>query len=76
MNGEIADALVGIDALDQRLLDPALLDLDGTDNKARLGANAILGVSLAVGQGRGRRARAARSTATSAGRTPTCCRCR
>ena len=38
----------GYDALDQRLLDQALLDLDGTDNKARLGANAILGVSLAV----------------------------
>ena len=40
-------------------VDRLLLDLDGTDNKGRLGANAILGVSLAVGQGRGRRARAA-----------------
>ena len=41
-------ALDGFDALDQRGLDQALIDLDGTDNKARLGANAILGVSLAV----------------------------
>ena len=48
VNGEIADALVGLDALDQRAVDQALIDLDGTDNKARLGANAILGVSLAV----------------------------
>ena len=48
VNGEIADALRGFDALDQRLVDLALLDLDGTDNKARLGANALLGVSLAV----------------------------
>jgi enolase len=45
---EIARALVGFDAGDQREVDTQLLDLDGTDNKARLGANAILGVSLAV----------------------------
>ena len=48
VNGEIADALLGFDAVDQRDLDRILLDLDGTDNKGRLGANAILGVSLAV----------------------------
>jgi enolase len=48
VDGEIADALVGIDAVDQRDVDRMLLDLDGTDNKGRLGANAILGVSLAV----------------------------
>ena len=48
VNGEIADELRGREALDQRLVDRALLDLDGTDNKARLGANAILGTSLAV----------------------------
>jgi enolase len=48
VNGEIADALVDADALDQRLVDQLLADLDGTDNKARLGANAILGASLAV----------------------------
>jgi enolase len=48
VNGEIADELRGRDALEQRLIDLALCDLDGTDNKARLGANAILGTSLAV----------------------------
>ncbi len=48
VNGEIADALLGLDATDQRDIDRLLLDLDGTPNKARLGANAILGVSLAV----------------------------
>jgi enolase len=45
---EIAPAIQGRDALDQRALDAALCDLDGTDNKSRLGANATLGVSLAV----------------------------
>ena len=48
VNGEIAAALRGIEALDQRLIDVELVNLDGTDNKARLGANAILGTSLAV----------------------------
>ena len=48
VNTEIAQSLNGVDALDQRLVDMSLIDLDGTDNKARLGANAILGVSLAV----------------------------
>ena len=48
VNGEIAAALEGLDALDQRGLDLALIDLDGTSSKERLGANAILGVSLAV----------------------------
>jgi enolase len=48
VNGEIFDALSGFDAQDQRRLDAAMIELDGTDNKARLGANAILGVSLAA----------------------------
>ena len=48
VNGELADALVGLEAVDQRSVDRTMLDLDGTDNKGRLGANAILGVSLAV----------------------------
>jgi len=48
VDGEIADELRGMDGLDQRLVDRALIDLDGTDNKARLGANAIVGTSLAV----------------------------
>ncbi|MDQ4019973.1 MAG: phosphopyruvate hydratase, partial [Actinomycetota bacterium] len=46
--GEIADTLRGLDAADQRAVDRALVELDGTPNKARLGANAILGASLAV----------------------------
>ncbi|MGF1562015.1 MAG: phosphopyruvate hydratase [Geminicoccaceae bacterium] len=48
VNGEIADALLGRDATDQIGIDTAMLELDGTDNKGRLGANAILGVSLAT----------------------------
>ena len=48
VRGEISAALEGEEALDQRSIDFALIDLDGTPNKARLGANAILGVSLAV----------------------------
>jgi enolase len=47
-NGEIARAVTGMDASDQRGLDEALVELDGTPSKSRLGANAILGVSLAV----------------------------
>jgi len=57
VNGEIANAVQGRNAVDQAGLDRALIELDGTDNKARLGANAILGVSLAV----------ARAQATDAG---------
>ncbi|ALJ13285.1 phosphopyruvate hydratase [Sphingopyxis macrogoltabida] len=48
VNGEIAEALIGLDAEDQREIDMAMIDLDGTANKSRLGANAILGVSLAA----------------------------
>ncbi len=48
VNGEIAEALVGMDAEDQRDLDLNMIELDGTENKSRLGANAILGVSLAA----------------------------
>ena len=48
VNGEIFDALSGADAEDQRRLDRILIELDGTTNKARLGANALLGVSLAA----------------------------
>jgi enolase len=56
VNGEIFDALCGFEAEEQRHIDTTLIDLDGTPNKSRLGANAILGVSLAV-------AKAAASTA-------------
>ena len=48
VNGEIADLLVGVEADDQLALDEKMIELDGTPNKARLGANAILGVSLSV----------------------------
>ena len=48
VNGDIAEALIGMEAEDQRELDMAMIDLDGTPNKGRLGANAILGVSLAA----------------------------
>ena len=48
VNGEIADAIRGLDVAEQEALDRALIELDGTPNKGRLGANAILGVSLAT----------------------------
>src|SRR5437667_2917521 len=48
VNGEIAEALANFDAADQRALDQRMIELDGTQNKARLGANAILAVSMAV----------------------------
>jgi len=48
VNGEIADALIGLDAVHQREIDKVMLELDGTENKKRLGANALLGASMAV----------------------------
>ncbi|MCD6430321.1 MAG: phosphopyruvate hydratase [Deltaproteobacteria bacterium] len=48
VNGEIADRIIGFDATRQRELDQALIEMDGTENKSRLGANAMLGVSLAT----------------------------
>ena len=48
VNGELAAAVRGLEASDQRMVDRALMDADGTDDKGRLGANAILGISLAV----------------------------
>src|SRR5205823_3435320 len=48
VNGEIAEALANFDAADQRALDQRMIELDGTQNKARLGANAILAVSMAA----------------------------
>ena len=48
VNGELAQALLGMEAEDQGEIDAAMIELDGTENKGRLGANAILGVSLAV----------------------------
>ncbi|MEZ1338626.1 phosphopyruvate hydratase, partial [Enterobacter hormaechei] len=48
INGPIRDLLLGKDAADQKALDHAMIELDGTENKAKLGANAILAVSLAA----------------------------
>jgi enolase len=48
VNGPLADALAGAEAIDQREIDATMIDVDGSDNKGRLGANAILGASLAV----------------------------
>jgi enolase len=48
VNGELCEALLGRDAIEQALLDQTMIELDGTDNKGRLGANAVLGVSLAT----------------------------
>ena len=48
VNGEIAEEIIGMNALDQQAINKAMIDLDGTPNKTKLGANAILGVSLAV----------------------------
>ncbi len=51
VNGEIADALIGLDAVDQRTIDRTLIELDATMNKSRLGANAVLAASLATAHG-------------------------
>ena len=48
VNGEIANEIVGLDATEQRLIDELMIEVDGTENKSRLGANALLGVSMAV----------------------------
>src|SRR5262245_54701778 len=48
VNTEVSEAIVGLDASEQSFIDKTLIELDGTDNKSRLGANAILAVSMAV----------------------------
>jgi enolase len=53
INTEICEAIIGLDAVEQAFIDQTLIDLDGTDNKSRLGANAILAVSLAVAKAAG-----------------------
>ena len=74
VNDEIADELIGMDALDQIAVDQRMIELDGTPNKKNLGANAILGVSLATAHAAAALLRAAAVSATSAARTPGCCR--
>ena len=76
VSNEIFPEVQGLDALDQIGLDRAMIELDGTPNKGRLGANAILARFAGGGQGRGRSRASCRSTAISAGRMPTFCRCR
>ena len=75
INGEIFDAIGGMEAEAQVKIDEALIVLDGTPNKSRLGANAILGVSLAVAKAAAA-ANHSRCSATSAAPRPGCYRCR
>ena len=73
---EIQPTLLGYDADDQRLIDQAMIDLDRTPDKSRLGANAIVARQHGRREGRRRVGRACRCSATSADPTRTCCRCR
>ena len=75
VNGEIAEALLGLNVLDQTYIDNLLIELDGTPNKTRLGANAILGASLACAKA-GALATGNSCTTTSAASTPRPCPCR
>jgi hypothetical protein len=75
VNSKIAPELIGLDPRDQEAIDQLMIELDGTPNKAKLGANAILGVSHGGRQGR-RRAVGCRCTATSAAPAPRRCPCR
>ena len=75
VNETIADELAGLEADDQRIVDTLMLELDGTDNKKNLGANAILACPWLWPRLRLTRRRC-RCTATSAARTRTSCRCR
>ncbi|KAF1854247.1 hypothetical protein Lal_00014277 [Lupinus albus] len=73
INTEISEAIMGLDASEQAFLDKTLLELDGTDNKSRLGANAMLAVSMAVAKAAPKR-QACRCTAISAVRAQCSCR--
>ena len=70
------DALCGLDAEDQIKIDRAMIALDGTPNKARLGANAILGVSLAVAKAAAQRGEPAALPLCRRRQGAMCCRCR
>ena len=72
---EIQPELLGFDADDQRMVDQEMIDLDRTPDKSRLGANAIVGVSLAVARAAAE-SPACRCSAIWAAPTRTCCRCR
>ena len=76
VNGEIFDALSGLEAEDQRRLDRIMIELDGTANKSRLGANAILGVSLAAAKAAAAAADLPLYKYVGGVSAPHCCRCR
>ena len=77
VNGELRERAARPRSRDQAGLDRAMIELDGTDNKARLGANALLAVSLAAAHAAAARARPSRCSATSAAqRARRSCRCR
>ena len=76
VNGEIATAVRGQDAAQQAALDRMLITLDGTPNKSRLGANAILAVSLAAAHASAAEERQPLWRYLGAARAPTSCRCR
>src|SRR3989442_3518798 len=61
INTEISEAIMGLDAQEQSFIDKTLIELDGTDNKSRLGANAILAVSMAASQAAAQESRVPRS---------------
>ncbi len=75
VNDEITDAILGMDAEDQADLDRTMIELDGTENKGRLGANAILGVSLAAAKAAAE-ARGLPLYKYVGGVSAICCRCR
>jgi enolase len=75
VNSEIFEALSGLDAREQLAIDAQMIELDGTPNKSRLGANAILGVSLAVAKAAALES-SRRSIVMSAAARPASCRCR
>jgi enolase len=76
VEGEIFDAIGGMEATEQVKIDETMIELDGTPNKSRLGANALLAVSLGGGEGGGGGSRTCRSTAMSAASSRDASRCR
>ena len=76
VNDEIRDCLIGLEGSDQLDLDRSLIELDGSPNKSRLGANAVLAVSLAAAKAQPPQRRPCRCTATSAATVRCACRCR
>ena len=76
VNTEICEAIIGLDAVEQALVDQTLIELDGTENKSRLGANAHAGGIAGGRQGGGRGIRVAAVPLSRRGRRACNCRCR